>query len=131
MNLLMPKVTPDGINVDVHMKLASDQWDLHPDHAAFMIWFYYKVCNHGPWDFKQYNSDYEDFGNFHYGAVGTAGRLPEQILLRAAGYAQARAGTQDPEVDWGHWAWHDPYGDDPKDQKWIRKGIRYAEINGY
>jgi hypothetical protein len=131
MSLLIPKDIPPGIDVDVHMKMASDQWDLNPDHAAFMIWFYYKVRNHGPWDYKQLHKDYENFGNFHYGAVGQAGQLPDQILLRAAGFAQRVAKTQDPEVDWGHWLWREPYGDDPRDVIWVNRGIRYAEIKGF
>jgi hypothetical protein len=131
MSILIPKFQPPGINVDIHMKLASDQWELHPDYAAFMIWFYYKVRNGGPWDFKQIDGKYENFGNFHYGAVGTAGGLPEELLLRAAGYAQKRAKTQSKTEDWSEWHGVSPYGDDPRDQPWILKGMRYAEIRGY
>jgi len=37
----------------------------------------------GPWDFKQQGGQYEDFGNYHYGAVGAALGLPELVLRRA------------------------------------------------
>jgi len=113
------------------MKIANDQWNRDPATGAFMHWFYYKVRNRSPWDYKQQNPAWEDFGNFHYGAVGTAGQLSEQLLLRAAGYAQKQAKTQKIDHNWGYWFWLPPYGDDPKDQKWIKMGILYAKSKGY
>lgn len=38
--------------------------------AFLLSWFYSQVKNRGPWDFKQRGPQYENFGNFHYGAVG-------------------------------------------------------------
>ncbi|KOP53780.1 bacteriocin [Pseudomonas coronafaciens pv. porri] len=131
MNIIIPAVIPPHVSVDVHMKLTNDRWKSDPATGAFMSWFYQKVRGHGPWDYKQQNHKWENFGNFHYGAVGRAGQLSEQLLLRAAGFAQKEAETQDPEIDWGHWFWRAPYGDDPKDQTWIERGIRYAELKGY
>ncbi|MCL1127395.1 polymorphic toxin type 44 domain-containing protein [Shewanella surugensis] len=94
------------------------------------VWFYEKVRNKGPWDFKKNgNRQFEDFGNFHYGAVGYAGGIPESVLLRAAGFAQSQAGTA--KDHWGGWYQSAPFGDDPKDQTWIRKGIEYAKSRGY
>lgn len=40
-----------------------------------------------------------------------------------------RAGMSKP--DWGNWSDDAPYGDDPDDQRAIRKGIEYARQNGY
>ena len=131
MNYEMPEAIPPGDSVDVHMKIANDQWKKDPAIGAFMSWFYYKVRNHGPWDYKQQDHAWEDYGNFHYGAVGRAGQLPTQILLRAAGFAQRNAGTQSTKVDWGKWYWRPPYGDDPTDQYWIEQGIEYAKSKGY
>ena len=54
-----------------------------------------KVRNGGPWDYKKGQPQYESFGNFHYGAVGTAAGIPEAVLLRAAGAAQIKAGTSE------------------------------------
>ncbi|WP_054987424.1 polymorphic toxin type 44 domain-containing protein [Pseudomonas syringae group genomosp. 7] len=129
MNYEIPAFIPPGVNVDVHMKLANDQWKKDPSTGAFMSWFHYKVRNKGPWDYKQKHPEWEDFGNFHYSAVGTAGQLTEQLLLRAAGFAQGEAKTR--KYKWGHWFWLPPYGDDPKDQKWIKMGILYAKSKGY
>jgi len=94
-----------------------------------LLWFYNQVRNKGPWDFKQKGQAYADFGNFHYGAVGYAIGIPEQVLLRAAGWAQSRAGTT--LNSFGHWTDDAPYGDDPKDQIQIRNGIDFAKRNGY
>lgn len=38
-------------------------------------------------DYKQSSSVYQDFGNFNYGAVGTAVGFPDSVLLREAGRA--------------------------------------------
>ncbi|MEX6677850.1 polymorphic toxin type 44 domain-containing protein [Pseudomonas sp. W2Oct36] len=131
MSFELPQAMPRHVNVDVNIKLANEQWRKDPAIGAFMSWFYYKVRNGGPWDFKQKHPEWENFGNFHYGAVGRGGQLPDQILLRAAGFAQQDAGTQSTEEDWGVWYWRAPYGDDPKDQYWIMQGIEYAKSKGY
>lgn len=28
------------------------------------------TCNKGPWDYKQQGKQYQEFGNFNYGATG-------------------------------------------------------------
>ncbi|UVL56947.1 polymorphic toxin type 44 domain-containing protein [Pseudomonas sp. B21-035] len=64
-----------------------------------------------------------------YGACGTAAGISPNVLLRAAGWAQSRAGTSD--SGFGKW-WGDvPFGDDPQDQEWIKAGIEYAKSFGY
>lgn len=83
-------------------------------------WFYQKVRNGGEWDYKQQDPALADFGNFNYGATGYVAGIPEHILLMGAGFAQGRAGTSKP--DWGNWYGEAPYGDDPDDQVWIKKG---------
>ena len=37
-----------------------------------LFWLYHQVKNKGPWDYKQLGSQYQDFGNFDFGAVGAA-----------------------------------------------------------
>jgi hypothetical protein len=69
------------------------------------------------------------FGNFNYGATGTELGIPEPVLLRAAGVAQTFAKTTKPEF--GSWWGGDPFGDDPRDQYWIKRGIEYAISQGY
>ena len=83
------------------------------------------VRNGGNWDYKQKGSQYEDFGNFNYGATGRAVGIPAQILKRGAGWAQTRAGTS--KKDWGKPLGSPPHGDDPADQKQIQRGIDYHD----
>jgi len=92
-------------------------------------WFYQMVRNGGPWDYKQSGRNYQDFGNFNYGAVGYSIGIPVTMLLRAAGWAQSRAGTS--LKAWGVWWENSPYGDDPHDQRLIESGIQYAKHLGY
>jgi len=87
------------------------------------------VRNRGRWDYKQFDPYFSNFGNFTFGAAGTAAGIPENILLRGAGWAQSRAGTSKPE--WGKWYQNSPYSDDLNDQYYIKEGIAYARQNGY
>lgn len=88
------------------------------------IWFYNQVRNKGPWDYKQQGSQYQDFGNFNYGATGSAMGFPNFVLLRMAGWAQQHAGTS--KSDWGSPLGRAPYGDDPDDQAQVKAGMEYA-----
>lgn len=92
-------------------------------------WFYQKVRSHGPWDYKQKSPALQNFGNFNYGAAGFAAGIPEDTLYMGAGLAQGQAGTSRPT--WGAWYGKPPYGDDPRDQYWIKQGIDYARQHGY
>ncbi|HHT0916226.1 TPA: polymorphic toxin type 44 domain-containing protein [Raoultella planticola] len=50
--------------------------------ALTYSWFYQQVRRHGPWDYKQRGKGFESFGNFHYGAVGHAAGISDEVLLR-------------------------------------------------
>lgn len=122
---------PPGVSLDSNMRLAhSQEGHFSNGGGAFLFsWFYSQVKNRGPWDFKQRGAQYESFGNFHYGAVGTAAGFSKETLLRAAGVAQSRAGTSNRLF--GSWWSGAPYGDDPRDQYWITEGIDYAKAKGF
>ncbi len=66
-------------------------------------------------------------GNILYGQLGKIFGFSDEILLRAAGYAQVIAGTSKPE--WGTYTGSSPYGDDPYDQYCIQIGIAYYRNN--
>lgn len=97
--------------------------------------FYELVRNKGPLDLK--NQGWNDKcyvfdgkmirgdapGNILYGYLGKVFGFSDELLCRAAGYAQTKAGTSDPS--WGTWYGNPPYGDDPEDQKSIKIGIDY------
>jgi len=108
---------PPGENVDDNIENASKHFQQNDT-----LWFYNQVKNKGPWDYKQQGSQYQDFGNFNYGASGAAG-FTSGTLLRMAGWAQRRAGTSNPA--WGAPWGSAPYGDDPADQLIINQGIDY------
>lgn len=124
-------IAPPGVSVDRNMREAQSKKDFFSKGGTSFLfsWFYTKVRNRGAWDYKQQGRDYEAFGNFNYGACGTAAGISAEVLLRGAGWAQVRAGTGKPE--YGRWWFNAPYGDDPRDQQWIKKGIEYARFLGY
>jgi hypothetical protein len=111
---------PPGVDINMNMQQANNS--INP------FWFYDQVHNNGPWDYKQSGDKYQDFGNFHYGAVGRAFGWPDSILNRMAGWANQIADPlrQNLGSPWGGY----PYGDDPDDQEQIRMGIKYSECMG-
>lgn len=121
---------PVGVLIDENLKEAKERYKFFNGANAFLLgWFYTKVKNKGDWDYKQRGSQYQEFGNFNYGATGEAAGISTEILLRAAGAAQSVAGTSSEEF--GKWWESAPYGDDPMDQEWIKAGIEYAKSKGY
>jgi hypothetical protein len=119
---------PPGASVADNIAEAREFLSTHTPSDA-LEWFYQHVRNKGPWDYKQQGSQYEGFGNWHYGAIGTALGIPEQVLKRLAGYAQVDAGTS--TGNWWAPIWTAPYGDDPRDQEAIEAGIEWARVNGH
>lgn len=101
--------------------------------------FYNLVKNNGMADLKNqgWTDSYYIFngntyrgdapGNILYGQLGKAFGFSDELLFRAAGYAQFMAGTNRPE--WGHYLGESPYGDDPYDQFCIQVGISYYKKN--
>ena len=125
--------------LDKFMKSDKFKANLKESKNMSPYQWYNSVRNGGKWDYKQGGKpEMEHAGNFNYGATGSAmlngdGRvetpkfMTEQILLRGAGWAQARAGTSKPEL--GHYYKDAPYGDDSRDQEMIQKGIDYYYDN--
>lgn len=119
-------LAPPGVNLDKNMKAA------HKHTFPFdLFWFRDQVDYGGPWDYKTRGDQYQDFGNFHYGAVGTSAGIPETVLLRAAGRAHVQKhspdGKGEPGSIFNPWGGTPPYGDDPRDQEWIKKGVEYCK----
>jgi len=123
-----PPYIPPGVDIIENIKEAVA-------HKLDYPWFYDQVRNKGPWDYKQLDQEYADFGNFNYGATGKAAGFSEATLLRAAGWAQVQAGNSRPE--WGTSVTlleallgiggKAPFGDDPNDQLWISRGFKYYD----
>ena len=112
---------PPGADIDANMKLADNNW--------YPVWFYNQVRNGGPWDYKQSGSKYEDFGNFNFGATGSAFGFPSGVLKRGAGWANQRADPTRTALGSPYGRY--PYGDAPQDQDQIDKGIIYCECMEY
>ncbi|MEE9689154.1 hypothetical protein V4833_15630 [Enterobacter sp. HK169] len=45
------------------------------------LWFYQKVRNKGPWDYKQGHPELANFGNFNYGSAGYAAGIPSENVI--------------------------------------------------
>ncbi|MDR2057209.1 MAG: DUF6443 domain-containing protein [Dysgonamonadaceae bacterium] len=94
--------------------------------------------------FKGEKMESQDVGNHHFGAVSKAtGLFSEKFILKQAGEYQIKSGTSRPE--WQTYkeetrtivsptgavlitkvqVIQTPYGDDPRDQKWIVSGFNY------
>ncbi|MEP0207363.1 MAG: polymorphic toxin type 44 domain-containing protein [Paracoccaceae bacterium] len=109
---------PSDVDIDENIGEAEQQ-----SYPIDLLWFYNQVKTNGPWDYKQRNTQFENFGSFNYGATGTAMGIPERLLRRQTGIAQLRNNTSKPE--WGKPGGGPPYGDDPNDQTKIGMGIDY------
>jgi hypothetical protein len=124
---LPPEFLKDIPTAPPHVDLLENIYEAKA-HYLNLPWFNDKVNYGGPWDYKTLdkNGKYEDFGNFHYGVVGKALGVPNSLLFRAAGAAQIYKGNAT-KPKWGSPWGNFPYGDDPKDQKQIIKGIEFYE----
>ena len=116
-------VGPPGVSLDANIAVAKA-------HFGNAIWFRNQVRGRGPWDYKQLGRQYENFGNYHFGATGAAVGFPLRTMLREAGRAQIAAGTS--REEWGHpgnrlnpFGGIAPFGDDPADQHFIARGFGY------
>lgn len=148
----VPNDYPPGVNLDANIRTAERRAIFNfpgmdagglPRMAATYYWFYERVKIGGPWDYKTRGLQYENFGNFHYGAVGAAAGISEEVLLRMGGYVQVgvdnamRAENRpvthkrgkapsliEALLGKGGVA---PFEDEEKDQYWISKGVRYYQ----
>lgn len=118
---------PADADVDANMREADGMW---PNPFAFRD----AVSDYGRWDYKRRGRQYENFGNFNYGAAGTAWGFSAETLKRWAGKAQMQKHNSNPawQKYGGRYNSHmlPPYGDDPVDQQWIQRGIDYAKGGG-
>lgn len=125
--------SPPGVSVHDNAGRAKKMGDLNLPAAAG--WFHEMVKTGAPWDYKNgpypNAKQYENFGNFNYGVTGSALGFNSWTLQNEAGIAQqndpntrgAGSGTPGSRWDPGSGVW--PYGDEMKDNKWIRDGINY------
>jgi len=136
---------PSGVSLQANMakaeSIAKQPTQQYPmssfgNTAGKYIWFHDQVKTGGPWDYKNQptrgaHPEYEDFGNFHYGATGSALGLDPLTLQNEAGIAQQNdpvtkgAGRGKPGSRLNPGNGIPPFGDEPKDNEWIKMGIEY------
>jgi RHS repeat-associated protein len=139
---------PPGVNLDDNINTAEKNSGINnitdPSGAgqaalgsitANCLWFRNQVKKDGPWDFKHiYGDVYGNYGNFSYGATGTAFGIDENTLLRMAGAAEGADHPESPQPGDPQMlgpipnplkSGIPPYADKPRDQYWIKKGILY------
>lgn len=97
--------------------------------GSFDRWFYGMVQSGGIWDYKGAGEQFEQFGNFNYGAVGAAAGYSLGILQRMAGFIQdvENEGVKSPSMAsarLGHGGTY-PYGDQLRDALNIAAGFNY------
>ena len=116
-------------------------WDLKNDKNTI-----YGLGNDGKttFSFQGKNMESQDIGNHHFGVVAKAYNFfDEETILRQAGKYQIESGTSKPEWQIYKEESHTlvsptggiiftkinvmqpPYGDDPRDQMWIKSGFDY------
>ena len=121
---------------------TNGKWDLKNNKNTI-----YGLANDGKTQFS-FNGklmESQDIGNHHFGAVALAyGLFPsEKFILEQAGAYQIKSGTSKPEwqiykeetrynysklgtpIPYKVKVMQPPYGDDPRDQKWIKSGFQY------
>jgi YD repeat-containing protein len=101
---------------------------------SHMLNFATAVMPYGPWDYKRQGEQYEAFGNFNFGAAGSAAGITQGRLLRGAGFVQKWAG--DSYGDGGRVSLanvlsgtggEEPFEDQVRDQENIKAGINYYQ----
>jgi len=118
-------VAPPGVSVDKNI-LRAEQLDI-PWWKPVKLAKYELMLELFPtgheMDYKKMGGKYRDFGNFNYGAFGSALGLSPYELHSGAGYQQFRDNNW--ETGYGIPGLVPPYGDNDTDYKQIDAGIRY------
>lgn len=150
-------ISPPGVDIVANIKIARAQRlalelsSLKDDllstiskTVALLLWFQNMVQTNGPWDFKNQNKTalkdgknvYEDFGNFHYGAVGAAIGIGRDFLIRQAGYNQQQSpdpnnravGSGEMGILHNGFGGVTPYGDALDDMANIVDGFEFYQL---
>ncbi len=84
-------------------------------------WVYDNFRSHAQYDYKTLGSEYEAFGNYHYGIYTNVMGINATLAQAAAGAWQLKQGTS----EWRNPEFIKNWFDDPADSRAIRKGQRY------
>jgi hypothetical protein len=125
----LPKYPP-GASVQETLRVAQAVNFVSISPVIKYYLFYRIVRGGAPMDLKQkgkayFPNPFEAAGNFNFGLFGRALGIPTEVLLRGAGAYQWFGPASDPSF--GNPLGDYPYGDEPKDQEWIKRGIDYFD----
>jgi RHS repeat-associated protein len=120
---------------------AKGEWDLKVNNKTI-----YGLGNDGKtqFQFQGKKMESQDIGNHHFGAVANAYGFGQEFALKQAGVAQMGSGTS--QKEWQIYGPQQvvgstpagpvysrpmlpPYGDDPRDQSYIKEGYQYYNNN--
>ena len=122
---------------------GGGEWDLKNNMKTIFGLANHTIGEKTSFLFQGVSMEAQDIGNHHFGAVGKAiGLFSEEFMLKQAGEAQIAAGTSKQEwqvyneetrhtynrggrTTYKVQVMQPPYGDDPRDQKWIKSGFQY------
>jgi RHS repeat-associated protein len=128
----VPDFPPDA-DIEANIRRAREMGEIARrmikdgrDIRWLLFWFANMVKPGGPWDYKTQGPPgvYIPFGNFNYGATGSAAGFSDDMLRRSAGLAQFLAGNWDRNLGIPFFG-GPPHGDGVDDQAWIIAGIEY------
>jgi hypothetical protein len=117
---------PPGVSVDENILRAEKPLDIpwwKPSKAAKYELMQNLFQSGHEVDYKKGDPRYRDFGNFNFGAFGSALGLSPHELHGGAGYQQFKDKRW--EIGYGIPGPVPPYGDNETDYKQIDAGIRY------
>jgi RHS repeat-associated protein len=113
-----PPHAPPGANIDSNISVFNDTsiFNIGADLAAANL-----MRRRGDWDYRtNQGQQYDDFGNFNYGAIAATMGLPYYVTQNLAGLYQGNSpGSGTPLNIW-------PYGDDVAGALQIQAGYDYA-----
>ncbi|HKY17838.1 MAG TPA: polymorphic toxin type 44 domain-containing protein [Rhizomicrobium sp.] len=120
---------PPGVSVDENILRAQQfksPWWKPAKLAKYELMLDLFPTGH-EMDYKKIDGKYRDFGNFNYGAFGSALGLSPYELHSGAGYQQLK--DKHWEVGYGVPGLVPPFGDNDADYKQIDAGIRYYQAH--
>lgn len=130
--VILPTNIPSNANISNNMNQAAQ-------NKLNIFWFKGQVETDGPQDYKSIKrygpdaSQYQDFGNFNYGAVAEASGYSENFAQSMAGAYQIWTNVKRSNAglssvpSYGKPFLEYPFGDDYSDQFWIMEGYHYAD----
>ena len=114
-----PPPAPPGVDINTNLAIAQDYSWLNPgSDLAFL-----SITGHaGVWDYRtNLGQQFDDFGNFNFGATAAAMGFPYYVAQNAAGLYQGdpSTGSGTPFLTW-------PFGDDLPGALQIQAGYAYV-----